>query len=76
MRKAQPASDQLYTMPKPLKIPRLSSIASANYSFSTNGLASSQATYYSRALHNAKTACKKSDFCFQLGGKAEFMTYK
>ena len=29
-----------------------------------------------RALHNAKTAGKKSDFCFQLGGKAEFMAYK
>ena len=29
-----------------------------------------------RALHNAETACKKSDFCSQLGGKAEFMTNK
>ena len=28
------------------------------------------------ALHNAETACKKSDFCSQLGGKAEFMTNK
>ena len=29
-----------------------------------------------RALHNAETACKKSDFGSQLGGKAEFMNYK
>ena len=29
-----------------------------------------------RPLHNAETACKKSDFCSRLGGKAEFMTYK
>ena len=29
-----------------------------------------------RVLHNSEAACKKSDFCFQLGGKAEFMTYK
>ena len=31
---------------------------------------------YLRALHNVETACKKSDFCSQLGGKAEFMRYK
>ena len=29
-----------------------------------------------RALHNSEAVCKKSDFCYQLGGKAEFMTYK
>ena len=29
-----------------------------------------------RALHNSETACKNSDFCPQLGGKAEFMAYK
>ena len=29
-----------------------------------------------RVLHNAETACKKSDFCSQLGGKAEFIPYK
>ena len=29
-----------------------------------------------RALHNIEALCKKSDFCSQLGGKAEFMTYK
>ena len=29
-----------------------------------------------RALHNAKTVGKKSDFCFQPGGKAEFMICK
>ena len=29
-----------------------------------------------RVLHNAETVCKNSDFCSQLGGKAEFMTYK
>ena len=29
-----------------------------------------------RVLHNTETAYKKSDFCFQLGGKAEFMTNK
>ena len=29
-----------------------------------------------RAWQNAETVCKKSDFCSQLGGKAEFMTNK
>ena len=29
-----------------------------------------------RVLHNAETVCKKSDFCSQLGGKAEFMNNK
>ena len=36
----------------------------------------SRAAHLLRALHNAETACKKSDFCSQLGGKAEFMTNK
>ena len=32
--------------------------------------------YVLRASHNIETVCKKSDFCFQLGGKAEFMINK
>ena len=32
--------------------------------------------HWQRALHNTETACKKSYFGSQLGGKAEFMTYK
>ena len=26
-----------------------------------------------KVLHNPETVCKKSDFCSQLGGKAEFI---
>ena len=29
-----------------------------------------------RPLHNVEAVCKKSHFCSQLGGKAEFMNYK
>ena len=32
--------------------------------------------YWQRALHNTETACKKSYFGSQLGGKAQFMNNK
>ena len=47
-------------------------VSSLNVVWSSNCFAYS----YLRILHNVETACKKSDFCSQLGGKAEFMTYK